>query len=305
MENMTQIESLETVTDLAKSQELWEEYSDCKTIYDTWDFRYRFAKAEGTTPVFLLASFTGGERGLLPLQYNSEKDRHEFFGGVYMEESSILPRDLAPEKKRLLYDRTPAPYYLGDIRTSQPEEEGLEFEEFKYIAFLEEVENVEQFVDGHFSGKSRNGLRKRLRIVREKGVQIEEGDVSDLDVLFRLNMKNFGDDSSFCRPERQDLFRNLLSGSYEVHVMRFRIQDQIGAVSLSLRFQEWYVYMNAGVDKEQFPNLGTFLIYSNVERAIELGCLIFDAGVEDLGWKERWHLEKVPLYEKLERRDDT
>ncbi|MCB0328958.1 MAG: hypothetical protein KDD70_04825, partial [Bdellovibrionales bacterium] len=104
---MEAIEEVVVVDSLSEASELWKQYCRDELLYDSWGIRLRFSESEVTRPHFLKARFTDGTIGVLPLQWNESRSRYEFFGGVYMEGSSVLPHDKKKKKKRALYDRTP------------------------------------------------------------------------------------------------------------------------------------------------------------------------------------------------------
>jgi len=275
---------------------LWQEFVPKSTAYEQWDLRALFATDEAASPHFILAEVEDNKRFLLPLQENPTRKRYEFFGGVYMEENSFYPRDAANEEKCGLYELVPTPCSLTDISSEEYEAEGLEFEEFKYVADLSNVADIEQFIEQQFQGKSKANFKKRIRQAEAASAEILEAEDADIEHLFQYNIKNFGENSSFFTEGRQQTFWKLLASPLETHLLKATSNDGIAAVSLGLRVNDDYVYVNAGVDKERYPNVGTLLILENVKRALSLGCKRFDAGVEDLGWKERWHLTRIPQY---------
>ena len=73
------------------------------------------------------------------------------------------------------------------------------------------------------------------------------------------------------------------------------INGKKSAVSFGLGYKDTYIGMNAGVSSivSDLPKLLTFL---QINRAIELGCKIYDCGKGDSGWKENFKFSKVPQY---------
>ena len=130
---------------------------------------------------------------------------------------------------------------------------------------------------------------------------IVENNYKDLDLMFELNIKTFEEKSSFNKPYRTEAFHDLLKLNFDIYMLSYIINNKKEAVSFSIKYNDVYVYINAGTNKEAISNLGTYNIYKNIDKAIKTGSKIFDAGLEDLGWKERWHLEKNPQYDFINK----
>ena len=93
---------------------------------------------------------------------------------------------------------------------------------------------------------------------------------------------------------RRQLFRDLLN-LYNADLFTIFIDDEPKAVSFSLMHKGVYSGLNSGYDYS-VRDLGKFVFITKIQRAIELGCDVFDAGKNDNGWKEHFHLQKIPQY---------
>ena len=127
-------------------------------------------------------------------------------------------------------------------------------------------------------------------------VEIIYNNFNDFNLMIDLNLKNFGEKSSFHFPFRKEIFRDLLKLNYEPILLTSIINDKKEAVSFALKYKDKFISLNSGVNSASFPWLEKYLILKKVAKAIELKCRIFDACVGDCGWKENWHLEKIPQF---------
>ena len=117
-----------------------------------------------------------------------------------------------------------------------------------------------------------------------------------MDLLVELNKKSFGEKSSFNKPFRSEMFHDLLELNFDIHLLSYIINGKKEAVSFSIKYNNVYNYINTGSNKNDTFNLGSYIIYQQIERAIEFKAKYLDAGMGDLGWKEIWHLEKTSQY---------
>lgn len=284
------------ITDWSEARRLWERFVDPISLYDSFDLRETFCRAEEATPYFILAKFDCGTEALLALQQSGKARSFVFFGGGYMEDNSVYPRTLTADRKRALLDSVPDETALYAILSSRPEEEELNFEEYKYVLDLTKAQSAENYLNTSFDSKSRANFRKRLRNASSFQPTLRRGGAEDLKRLFELNILRFGSESIFHRPERRLAFLNLLHVPMEVIVFAFEIAGTVEAVSISVLWNGYFTYLNAGVNVESYSNLGTLVIFENLQQAFLSHAHTFDAGPQDLGWKERWHLDRRPLY---------
>ncbi|MDP2762896.1 MAG: hypothetical protein Q8O27_00025, partial [Enterobacteriaceae bacterium] len=143
---------------------------------------------------------------------------------------------------------------------------------------------------------SRKKLLKSIREIEALKPEIIEDNFSDFDLLIELNKKAFGEKSLFYKPYKIESYHDFFKLDFDIHMLSYIVNRKKEAVSFSVKYKDIYNFINAGTNKIDVPNLGTFNVYKNLEKAIQLGSKKFDAGLEDLGWKERWHLDKIPRY---------
>jgi len=284
------------IDNLEEAKNAWNKLSPDKTICDNWDFNY-CAYKYFNYPLYFYAGYDNEEMvGLLPLQYNENEKCLEFFSGGFMRDNRIFIKQDYGECIPQFYNAITKTARLIRIMGEDPFTKSLNIYKYKYIANLSQVKDPDDYLVKKFSKESRYKVRKKIKSIELLSPQIVENNYNDLDLMIELNKKNFGEKSSFNKPHRAEIFRDLLKLNFDIHMLTFVINSQKEAVSFSIKYKNVYAYIQTGTNKNAIPNLGTYNIYKNFEKAINFGAKYLDAGVSDLGWKERWHLEKIPQY---------
>jgi len=284
------------IDNIDEAKKIWTELSPDKVLCDNWDFRYCFYKYFNYPLHFYIGLDNGEIVGLLPLQYNKDTECLEFFGGGFMSDNRVFIKQGYEEYIPQFYDFISLPSKMQSIVGEDIFTKSFEIYRYKYVRDLFEINNIEEYLIKHFKAKSRQGIRKKIKLIEYLEPEIINNNFSDLDLLIELNKKSFGENSSFHKPHRAEIFHDLLKLNFDIYMFSYVINGKKEAVSFSIKYKDAYIYINAGTNKTGVPNLGTFNIYKNLEKAIQLGMKTFDAGIGDLGWKERWHLEKNPQY---------
>lgn len=282
------------INDIEQAQTVWKNIVSSKLIYDDWDFRYFFYKYF-SYPLRFYAGYDNGELiGFLALQYNSVLKMLEFFGGSFMADNHVFIKPGYEEYIPQFYNSIKEPARLEDITGEDPFTKSLDILEYKYVADISKMKNADDYLVKKFRAKSRNKLRKKIKSIEAVNPKIIVDNYKDIDALMELNKKAFGKESSFFKPFRNEIYHDLFKLNLDIYMFSFIVNSKKEAVSLSVKYKDTYVYINAGTNKDDVSNLGTYVILKNIEKGIQTGAKFFDAGLEDLGWKERWHFEKIP-----------
>lgn len=299
-------------TNISEAEKLWNMFSSDLTIYDCWDFRALFQKYHQKEIRFYVGYIDGVLIGVLPLQWNAQKGWIEFFGGDYMEDNRCF---LKPEYEMYRvnfyeYLKTLAePVHLECIRGEDEYTKSLSLQEYKYILPLEGIATPEDYLQKFLKSETRGKFRRKLRDIEEQHtLQIAVNQYEDIGLLFELHMARFGEHSSFNdRPHHKEIFRELLHlPGCQSYLLTFLVDDKKVGVSLALLYKKSYEYFNLGVCAEdELKNINTLVNMKNIEFAIGSGATVFDAFVGSYGWKESWHLQKVPQYKYFVRIDES
>lgn len=170
--------------------------------------------------------------------------------------------------------------------------------EYKYYLPLEQYKSYEDYLDDKWSKDSRKKIRQQIRsIYRDHSIQILQNNYEDIKVMSELNKERFGEDSSFTYPYREKIFTTL-SKFYQVEMLTILENGIKHGVSYGIKYKNTYIGMNAGISYE-IEDLGKLLTLLQINRAIELGCTLYDAGKGSSGWKEAFRFTKVPQYKLI------
>lgn len=285
------------VTDIKEAQRLWRALSPHKFIFDDWDFRFTFYKYE-TYPVDFYAAYErcGLEEilvGLMPLQVNPEYGR-EFFSEVDCEENRPFVKAGYEKIIPDLYAAIEGPAKCFDISGNDSFTAALPLEDYIYVLPLAGLSSFEDFLSSRLSPKKRRNIKQELKEIEKDQPEIVWNNKTDIESLFALNIKNFGEDS-YLNVSGQRAWRELLNPAWDYHLVALKINQQIAAASLAIYYNHTYYYLINGVSHNTH-SLGKYLNKINIEKAISLGADYFDAGLGDCNWKEAWHFDRVPQY---------
>jgi len=287
---------IRNIDNIDEAKNVWGKLSPDKVLCDNWDFRYCFYKYFNYPLHFYVGLDNGEIVGLLPLQYNKDEKYLEFFGGGYMRDNCVFIKPGYEECIPQFYNFISLPSRMQSIVGEDSFTKSFEIYKYKYIASISNMKNADDYLVQNFGKGSRQKTRKKIRMIESFNPTIIENDFADLNLMFELNKKSFGEKSSFNKPHRTEIFHDLLKLNFDIHILTFIINGNKDAVSFSIKYKDTYNYIQAGTSKDKISNLGTYNIYKNFEKAIEIKAKYLDAGLKDLGWKERWYLKKSPQY---------
>lgn len=285
---------IKIIDNIIEAEQHWKKFVSPDSWYNQWQLRHLFYNIKGIGQVrFYVAYQQNKAVGLLPLQISKVDQKIEFFGGRFFEDNQAWAKD--NHIRKFLYQHLLGKIFLDSIL---PIDQDLDSRiipgDPKFVLPIKEYQKIEDYLN-IFSNKRRGNLRRVFKKLAESNLEIGEGTIEDLELLFELNIKRFGRESIFNDQLHTDCFRQMLEIANNWQIITFKLNGKIEAVSLGALFNQTYLYHNAGTNISDYPNLGNVVIYHNIKRAIDMGADYFDAGSEDLGWKSRWHLQPIPL----------
>lgn len=299
--------TFKVITDNEEAKVLWEIFSPNNTIDDEWTFRHAFYKYlhfplhfivgyDGDNPVGLLPLQRNTNKGLSTIRFEMNTPFLEFFGGIDTDDNKVF---ILPEYQHYI------PHFLNQINETAVlapladpysifDSQAIHFTD-KFTTDIRGVTTFDMFLEKNFQGKSKRKMRSRMNsFYKNYKIEIKKGSEIDLELLFSLNKNRFGNKSAFHMKHRKQLFRDLLE-LYEADLFTIFIDGDPKAVSFSIIHKGIYYGLNSGYDYS-IKDLGKFVFATKIQRAIEMGCDVFDAGKNDNGWKEQFHLTKIPQY---------
>ncbi len=286
---------IKCIQDIEECKKIWEELSPKKTIYDEWEFRFCFYKYSNYKPYFYIGIIDNKIIGVLPLQYNTDKKRLEFLGGSYMDINHIF---IEEKNYKFIPDFYKSLDLPAKLIVTQKDSFTLSLpqDNFNYFFNLRGINSFEELLKKLFSKKTQNTFKRKIKKIEQGKITILKDRHEDLDILINLNIKQFGDSSSFHFPNRKKIVKDLLKLPFRFVMMSFLVNGKKEAVTLSVQYKKIFYYLMSGVNPE-ISDLGNYVIIKNIDEATILNTNIFDIGSDDCGWKERWHAEKsMPQY---------
>lgn len=287
--------TIEHIHDLADAQHLWKHFSPNASLWDDWAFRSSVASHLKNPIDFVVAREHDAPIGLLASQKNIETGAYEFFGGSFMEDNRVFTAPGREDVLPALFAAVPAPakieYLIGDA----PFITALPVMEQKFTASLIGLADTDAFLAQQFSGKTLSTMRRKMEKVKAFGIEVVTGRREDLETMIALNMQRHGEGSTFHRPHRRTMYRDLLDlPTGQTILSSYLVGGVLSAVTFCIRYKETLVYLNAGVDVDAVPDLGAYVILADIGAAIAAGATRYDACIGSYSWKERWHLQQAP-----------
>jgi hypothetical protein len=288
---------IEIFHDISEAKKWWNFFSPHESIYDEWDFRFCFYKYFKNQIFFYVGYLDDQPVGLLPLQRNLEENYLEAFGTFFMRQNRVYIDDKYAEFVPLFFKNIELPIQLSKLIGANEFIRGLPFDYNQYVLDISEYKNYQELFEKNLSSKHRTDLKRQIKLTEKAGnIDMVINNFEDINELIRLNKLTFGEDSSFYKPFREQIFKDFFKLPFQFRVLSFKCGGHLAAVSLGVFYGNEYVFINAGVDRSLFPHINTYVNAKMVDDAIVCGAKIFDAGLEDLGWKEKWGFTKIPQY---------
>jgi len=287
---------IKSIDNFDEAKKVWTELSPDKVLCDNWDFRYCFYKYFNYPLHFYIGLDNGEIVGLLPLQYNKDTEYLEFFGGGYMRDNCVFIKPGYKECIPQFYSAISQNITLKNITGNDPYTTSLHTNKYKYVADFSDIKDIEDYFSKRFKAKKVKKIKKIVKTIESLNPTIVEDNYHDLDLLIEINKINFGKESTFNKPYRWEIFHDLLKLNFEVHILTFIINDNKEAVSFSIKYKDTYVGISSGTRKNNIMNIGTYINYKKICKAIQSKAKYYDAGLHDAGWKEKWRMKKIPQY---------
>ncbi|MDH7476154.1 MAG: hypothetical protein QHH09_01640 [Microgenomates group bacterium] len=282
---------------------LWQKFSPNQSIFDLWDFRYAWYLGYGYKLYFYTIYEKKQPLAVLPLWFDEERKRYEWYGSYYMEDNKFFVKD--ENLIDLLFKIAPKPLSLDAIEIDEKYKSKnfftkLILDEPKYIKDLKKYQSMDDLLSS-LNKKNRHHLKSDYYKVLSLNPKIISGDADNensCQELIRLNMLRFDnksdDFSDFHKEKRKKTFINIVknSGVYRVKFNKVYIQNYLAAIDLILTYKDTYCAPRGGNDVYRFKGIGNFMVYFDFEDAIKNQYKFFDCLQIDYNWKHRFFEEK-------------
>lgn len=284
---------------------LWEALWPRESLFDLWAVRACFFRHFPHPPAFLAAEEGGRAVGLLALSRDAS-------GGVCLP----FPGELWKGRTWLERNRIPAsrPAVAAALLESRPGPLRLRYLTREAIPPLGPAAALPDETDylflparygGDFGrywaalpGRSRRRWEGEIGRLEAMGVSWRWDRFADLEVLFDLNLRAFGEDSYFRDPRFLRAFEDLaewLRSRGALRLTAVLVGGRVAAVDLGGVFGGTCTLLAGGTDRE-FPGVAKLINLHHLRRACREGTEALDFLCGDFGWKERFRLTPCPLF---------
>lgn len=296
--------TLKVHSEIEECYYLWEEFSPKKTLFDLWDFCYSWSQGLNFKPYFYTLYEGKKPLGVLPLSYDHEDKRFEWFGCEWLENHSFFVED---EKIiDLLLAVAPSPLFLNSLASFDGVDKLTRFGEVttdpddRNIKDISKFSSIDQLLTT-FKKKARYNIKYDHRRLMSAGVKVEMTETKDLknfEELMEMNKRRFdGIDRDVSYVEKfQEAFRLIIKNAnqYSFKYIKVSSKDKTASIDMVITYKDIYYPFTGSNDVSNFNGIGNFMTYIEFEDAINKGLKLVDVLQEDHGWKHRY-FDKIPL----------
>lgn len=292
-------------TDKETCQILWNTFSKRKSIFDDWNFRLTFHSAYHQKIHFITIHNNHKTVGLLPLAWDAEEKRFEWFGTEWQENNRFFYTDT--DTFSYLFTLIPRPVLLNAVIPDSIPEPTYKTkflpDEYQYVLDLRRVNSYDQLLAA-FGKKYRYNLRRDTQRILNLNPLIDWIDrpveqIKLLDEVKKLSIRRFGSEenesaSTFRKPRYMQSFKNIINnqGTYLIKFLRVKIRGEIAAVDIIGLYKDTYYLFIGGCNSERFPGIGSFMYAMEFQDAIKSKMKWVNALQEDHNWKHRYFTER-------------
>lgn len=278
-------------TNLEKCKYLWNIFTEGNYIYDDWGFRYSYYKYFNYPLHFYVINDGKEEVGLLPLQFNTDLDKLEFFGGGFMLKNKVFKKsnvDILPLLKVIDSSELHRLTFDPDL------ENVLSIEDYSYSLQLKMYKNYIDYIEDKWESKSKKKLLYQLRSIQKLNPKVSYNNWSDFELFIDLNKSRFSSDSTFHKPFRIEFYKNIMK-IFHCELISIRVGEELIACGFGLLYKKVFYGFTNG-NNISYNHIGKYLNMMKIDRAIQLGAELYDARTDDCGWKESFRFSKEPVY---------
>lgn len=283
---------------------LWKTLWPAENLFDLWAVRACFNAPFDRPFCFLVAENNGAPEGLLALSWIDEMQHYSHFPGetwqgrTWLEQNRIIAGNA--EVRKALLEAVPGELHLRYLtRDSLLPGIPAALDETGYLFLPGTYGHDFGAYMTCFPGKSRKKLAREREPFERMGISFSHDTVSHVDLMFRMNLSQFGDRSYFSDPRFLAAFENLttlLQEAGSLRVTTLRLGGTIAAVDMGAVVGRTYTVLAGGTNPD-FPGAAKLINFHHMEWACRRRLDIVDFLCGEFGWKERFRLSPRPLFE--------
>lgn len=293
------------VDDLKSCRQIWQKLWPVENIFDLWETRWCFAKSYDRPLCFIVAEENNSIVGVLPLSWIEEDKQFGYFPGetwqgkTWLEQNRMFSRDThvseelinsIPGKAHIRYLTEDTTRLLGSL---------TDFDENAYFFYPSRYNYSFDAYLNHFSGKSRKKLFGEISKLEEHKISYCYNKVEDMQHLFKMNTDRFGARSYFYNNRFTRAFEHLVDWLRCEGMLKIKtvlIGGVIGAIDIGIVHEKNYTLLAGGTNPE-FPGVAKLINLHHFEYACQEHFHQVECLCGDFGWKERFGLTGIPLYQ--------
>ena len=288
-------------TDTGNCRELWTTFSPALGPWDDWELIYAFHDEVRHRLRFLVHESDGRADGLIPLVFDTTRNRHMLMGGSYPDGRVLwINNDHFAEFVAEFPDRT----VLFDLRQAEVNEllevhpqfePNFSEQDQRYFLVPAEFDfDFHNHIDT-FSRERRQNFLYDLRQIQKRGPRLHWSADNRADRFIELVNRNFGAESDYASDEDADEVRRVigeLERSGRLRTLTIEIDDAVQAVALSLYQDNRMIALYASSNND-YNNLGKLLNVATIQEACRLRVaeISFMTGMK---WKADWKMKSEP-----------
>jgi len=295
---------LKVHSNIDECHKLWEKFSPKQSLFDLWDFRHTFYKGYQNTPYFFTIYNGVNPVCFLPLTYDYENKRYEWFGSDWHEENKFYYNN--PILFSLIKAIFPTPLELNAIAPESLPKPDKDFvnDDPQYVLSIKNVDTIESLLQ-LFNKKRRYNLKREYQRIQTMSPTIEwienkEAQLKYILKLKELSLARFLEEENISAFNSDDHFECSLNivkeqGTYKIHILVITIDNKIAGIDVIAIYKSNYYLLEGANDIDNFPGIGSFMTYLEFEDAIKRKMGLINALQEDHNWKHKYFTARPML----------
>jgi hypothetical protein len=277
-----------------------------RMLADDWEIRECFHRHYQRDFFFIVAEDDGNPVGLFPLCFVPEENSYVYFPGevwhgkTWIEQNRLMARDQDVFDRMLEWmNEQGLSYHLRYLSPSAyvcPER--FPVDEIGYLFHAGNYQHDMDIYYSTFSRRSIKSIKKEVAAFEERGMQYRFDDPSDFDLLVKMNIERFGQDSYYADDRFTESFRDmmrLLQKRGWFRMVTVLIEGKPAATDIGSVYNNVYTLLAGGTSAD-FVGIAKVINLFHMKRACQEQFGEADFLCGDFSWKTMFHLTPRPLY---------
>lgn len=295
--------TLKVHSEIEKCSELWEMFSPNDSLYQLWSFRKSWYEGYHYKPFFYTLYYGKKVMGTLPLWFNTDEKKYEWFGGYWPEDNVFFVKN--QEHIPLLLKVAPKPISINAILPEKIsiDEDKIQLveDEPKYVLKIDDVLNMDDLLTKKISKKHRHHLRHEYGKISQLPLQIswiKEYKPELLSAFRGLSRARFDfqktDGSAYDDDRRFEVLKKSFEnqGEYRLITLSVKVQNHFAVIDVIGIYKDTYYLLTGANDAARFPGIGVYVTFLEFEDALRRNMKTIDVMQIDNSWKHKYFSPK-------------